>query len=281
LIPKDYTALNVPPLPDANGLNWTDAKGRFWYDFDYSAFNDPINHTPQGSGVNFHSAPESLANESPAGSTLSSYPGIPASLGIPMLRYGNSVRRGLDFSTPAPPPREFLTGVDLTDYDRSTFIGRFTIQESAHSTFTYPGSSPATGGPFQQGTTYTMGADGLVSELSDETGRRGEDIVLTNVHSFDIQVWDDDLREFVNLGHNRMSTGGLPIGDFNQARNQNTTYGNRYDTWHPNSQLPDPPYRPLDGAAQPKSLQAIMIKIRLYDQHSDSMRDLTFTLPLK
>jgi prepilin-type N-terminal cleavage/methylation domain-containing protein len=284
LIPGDYTALNVPPIPDADGVDWHKAVGRFWYDFDYSAFNDPQNNTPAGKGLTFHSAPISLANESPSTNLLGSFTDLPISLGIPMLRYGNSIRRGLDMSTVAPPPREYLVGTNLSDYDRSTFIGRFTIQESSHSAFTYPNSSPATGGPFQNGTTLTLGTDGdgLVDEfITTEINRRGEDIVMTNVHSFDIQVWDDGVRDFVNLGHSRTS-GGLPVGDFHTSRNANTVYGNRYDTWHPNSQMPDPPYRPieLDGVT-PKSLQAIKIQVRFYEQSSDSMRDMTFTFPLK
>jgi prepilin-type N-terminal cleavage/methylation domain-containing protein len=306
LIPADYTALNVPPITPAD--NWHDAAGRFWYDFDYSAFNDPQNEG--GNGLRFHSAGEdgvSLDNEHPAGTSLGSFPGIPPSLGIPCLRFGNSLRRALQIDDLSNntlgtravgiAPREFLDpGLDPnTPPDPSTFIGRYTMQETAHSAFTYPSSdTPDGGGPFDPATNnLTLGTDGLVAEYSGELGRRGEDIVMTNVHAFDIQVWDDALKEYVNLGHDRQNANGA-IGDFNAevtgggrgGRNPaNTLFGNRYDTWHPNDGLQPPPYRPVfvdpaTGEATPKPLQAIRILIRFYDVGSDSMRDLTFTFPL-
>lgn len=277
LIPGDYTIQNLPPNPDANGVTWQDAAGRFWYDFDYSAFNDPISQG--GTGLMFHDNAFSLSNATSNPERLASFPNINRSLGIPCLRFGNSLRRALDAGTPAVPPREFLTGTDP-----ATYIGRYTMQETVDTDFTYPSSSPATGGPFQDSTNLGLGLDGLVTTYSNELGRRGEDIVMTNVHSFDIQVWDDVLQTFVNLGY-----GGATVGDYHQSnpdRNttpygNNVTYGNRYDTWHPNSEMPAPPYRPEDGSGNAKPLRAIRILIRFYDVSSDQLRDLTFTFSLE
>ncbi len=81
--------------------------------------------------------------------------------------------------------------------------------------------------------------------------------MLSNVHSFDVQVYDPAVGDFVNLGHS------IPGGNFNRANNRNVgadggpgeagtdddgingvdddgergwpgtdDYGNRYDTWH-------------------------------------------------
>ncbi len=67
--------------------------------------------------------------------------------------------------------------------------------------------------------------------------RRGEDILMSNVHSFDVKVWDEIMGDYVDIGH-AQSNGGQP-GDFNQINNRRTSYGpqasnNRmFDTWHP------------------------------------------------
>jgi hypothetical protein len=125
----------------------------------------------------------------------------------------------------------------------------------------------------------TLNSDGLVSQFTDEFGRRGEDIVMTNVHAFDIKVWDDGLSQFVDLGHGNSSGdyAGPPAGPFTVAQG-----GNRYDTWHPNTLMPAPPYRPVFGGNpdNPKPLRAIQIHIRFYDPGGDTMRDLTFTYSL-
>ncbi len=293
----NYTAANLPPNPDSTGSTWQDAVGRFWYDFDYSAFHDPV--ALGGNGLTFHTVTDSLNNEQPPSKILGSFAnpptdGIPPSLGIPCLRFGNSLRRGLSATPQSPsyPPREFLLGSPPL-YNPATYIGRFTLQETAHSAFTYPSSSPAAGGPFQDATALgPLNSDGLVPQYATQTGRRGEDIVMTNVHSFDIQVWDDGLAvpQFVNLGN---GNGGY-YGSY-----ANPVYGNRYDTWHPNPLMGTTPYRPVPqnpvdangdmvidakdlglGSPNEIALKGIRIHMRFYDQNSGQMRDMTFTFPL-
>ena len=85
--------------------------------------------------------------------------------------------------------------------------------------------------------------------------------MLTNVHAFDVEVWDDRIGDFLPVGHSRTSPGpdGIPgnaddvVGDYHFIRRRQTTGGitivpgdtsdwlssvptwaNRtFDTWHP------------------------------------------------
>jgi prepilin-type N-terminal cleavage/methylation domain-containing protein len=254
-IPDDYSSANIPPA--------TAASGEFWRDFDYSAYYEP------NGGLRFHDV-DSLINSS--ANNPGSNPNLlnlPASLGLPFLRFGSSTSRASTGPLTIRGPRELLT-----PGDKSTWIGRFTHQETSHSAFDYPGNLNG-GDPLNDATPLSL-ANGLVTEFSNETFRRGEDIVMSNVHSFDIQVWDDSLARFVNTGNG--------AGDY--ASTANADYGNRYDTWHPNAIMPDPPYRPtvtdpVTFVETPKPLRAVQVQIRFFDVGSDSMRDLTFTFPLK
>jgi hypothetical protein len=75
---------------------------------------------------------------------------------------------------------------------------------------------------------------------------------------------------------------GNAIGLYN-APDPMSSFGNRYDTWHPNPLMPAPPYRPEDTSTTPATpipLRAIQISIRFYDPGGDTMRDLTFTYSL-
>lgn len=257
-VPGDYTAANVPPA-----ASWHNASGEFWRDFDYSAYHEPAIDSP--GGLRFHSF-ESLINSNDVTQAINpNLLDLPASLGIPFLRFGSSTNRAsiINNAIQIQGPREMLAVGD-----KSTWIGRFTHQETSHSDFDYPGNRNG-GDPFNDAVPLAM-ANGLVSEFSAEKFRRGEDIMMTNVHSFDIQVWDDSLRRFVDLGNGS--------GDY--AASANSEFGNRYDTWHPNQDMPAPPFLPLDADGTPKPLRAIKIDIRFYDVSSDSMRDLTFTFPL-
>lgn len=278
----------------------TNPNGVFWRDFDYAAYADAAGNTK------FHT-PESLDNfsNSPANPNLAN---LPTSLGIPFLRFGSSISRAQS-GPPVVifPPREFLTGTDP-----ATYIGRFTIEETNHADFAYPGNSTLATDPHNSasGPSLTL-TNGQVTEykFADQNQRRGEDIVMSGVHSFDIQVWDDVLKEFVDLGHSKTGTvqdaNGQPVsnvpGWYNASRRRNTDFGNSYDTWHPFSDMPNTPYAPFgDPSDSPNDerpdraesqnlglgdvgeipLRAVQIKVRFYDVGSESMRDLTFTFPL-
>jgi hypothetical protein len=126
-------------------------------------------------------------------------------------------------------------------------------------------------------------------------------------------VWDDDpnVRDWVDLGHNRRNGSGTAIGYYNRAARRNQTFGNRYDTWHPglgSTAQPFPPYLPVDLGAdgapgvvgvdddsdgtmdnsteegwygplpqddQVRPLRAIQITIRYFDVSSNQLRQLT------
>jgi len=153
----------------------------FWRDFDYSAYRDFLNNP----GPKFHGT-DSMNNDSQTpGTVFVDGKGtgldtrVPAVLGVPFFRFGHSpsLRFGI--------PREFVD---------NQFIGRFTTQETAHSAFGYPGMIPTStgaGDPYSNpGLTYDTDT-GLVKQFRFERFRRGEDILLSNVHEFDIKVWDD------------------------------------------------------------------------------------------
>jgi hypothetical protein len=185
---------------------------------------------------------------------------------MPRNRFGHQ-RLKLN-PNPAPPtyilaegrPREFVGPAN------DIFIGRFTQHETSDTDFNYPqGFSTGNINPMDPTTTLTMSPNGSVQPFHDElTGtRRGEDILLTNVHSFDVKVWDYVLRDFVDVGH------ANPLGAFYfDSSNPNSqidsnlqpafgpqpvNFGkNRmFDTWHPKYDMDQdgatdvPPYLPL------------------------------------
>ncbi len=169
------------------------------------------------------------------------------------------------------------------------FLGRFTLEEMSNLTFNYPQNpsphanfDPSAGsfgnplsyidypaasdaGPFPDGT------------IDDFAGgdRRGQDLLLSNVHAFEIELWDDRLGRFIQPGHSL--TAGPVKGDFHRDRNlhsqlptpllqvpgdpaawaagHSARWGHRvFDTWHMQNDLDGtggplpplpPPYRPM------------------------------------
>ena len=211
--------------------------GRFWRDFDFSAHLGK-----NGTGVKLHTD-NSLVNTT-GGSNFS--------LGRPGFRFGHD--RASHF------PREFVPGPGpdglwSTQQDNGPFfIGRFTHEETSHGHFGFPhtpsvdagGNAINDGNPMKkvgvQNNPLAVGEDGVVNQYRGGS-RRAEDILMTNVHSFDIKVWDTALGEFVDIGHSRGT------GDFRYTRRLNTSYGpgsptgkRVFDTWHP-TMTTQPPYR--------------------------------------
>lgn len=232
------------------GTNYVSGGGtRFLADFDYSATYDYTANRLEFLGRS------SLYGTKGQGNSLV--------LGLPSRRFGFR-------PTPNPVssrPFEYLPSGD--------FIGRFTHEETSHLNFGFPGN-PGLGPDGNYGTaddtnpysnpSLALNLDKTVSIYANG-GRQGEDILLTNVHAFDIKVWDDVMGDFVDIGHSGMaSVSGTPTnGTYSQARNQNPAYGPRnagnnrcFDTWHPNMNplgalppyvITNPaPYRPVIGA---------------------------------
>jgi len=221
-LPSNQSAFNAGT---DNTANTRDDKGNFWKDFDFSA-----QYT--STGAKLHNR-NSLVNSRNA----SNYP-----LAIPAARFGHNHDTGL--------PREFAPGPgpdglwSTTADNGPFFIGRFTHEETSNYYFRYPqiasrdsgGNLINDGNPTKtqnvSNNPLAVGEDGVINQYRGGP-RRAEDILMTNVHSFDVKVWDGVLGRFVDIGH----AGGT--GDFRLAGRLNSAYGpggpwgNRvYDTWH-------------------------------------------------
>jgi len=210
------------------GMNFFDPPGNytgnFWDEFDYSAHFSTAGAV--FNGISY------MPNETdPGASTAPVF-----EFGHPFWRFGHDHGTGypLEFIIWGSPPT-------------STFIGRYTHEETSHDDFNYPHTAANVGSgifPMSQAAAnanLTVGNDDVVDQFRGGP-RRAEDILMTNVHSFDVKVWDEALPTpgFVDVGHSREDGGGNPVGFFNQVNNMNTGYGpngptgNRvFDTWHP------------------------------------------------
>lgn len=247
--------------------------GNFWDDFDYSAY---YKFTGSNVGLKFHGT-ASLVNTNPP-SVVDPDFNYPRILSIPHLRYGHSLNRGVL-------PQE---------YDKDgKFIGRFLAQETADPNFGYPGNSTAATDPHTRTDLTLNTSRGIIDQYNTVTPppRRGDDLVMTNVHEFDIKVWDAVLQRFVDLGHDETDSTGTRIGEYNANQNRrgwNATNGtlnyrwNRFDTWtaYQDSTLGVAPYKKVVpnerlGSPTESPLQAIQITIRFLDIPTQKMRQLT------
>ena len=137
----------------------------FWYDFDFSAHFDSVLGRPRFHGL------DSLDNSG----SLAHFP-----LAIRRHRFGHSHVSGI--------PREFTPD--------GHFIGRFTHEETSHPAFIYPRTvdgqnrSPMDGNYQSLGQSPQLNSDGVVTALANGP-RRAEDVLMTNVHSFDVKVLRD------------------------------------------------------------------------------------------
>lgn len=198
------------------------ANADFWEDFDFSAYYT-------GSGARFNGI-SALVNDD--------INPVAVLLAKPNYRYGFSQANGL--------PREYVNM-------NTDFIGRFTHEETSSTHFNYPhlparnevsGSVIGNGNPYDTANTpLQLNAKGTVQQFAGGP-RRAEDMVMSNVHSFDVKVWDDRIGDFVDLGHLEQDSGGNPVGDFRMSQRRNTQFGPRaagqnrvFDTWHPTIDL--------------------------------------------
>ncbi|MDA1252789.1 MAG: type II secretion system protein [Planctomycetota bacterium] len=268
----DFFVWNLSASPPAPVLY----TGDFWDDFDYAAFSRYAGDQQTGAGFVGTSA---LSNEYTAGSGgANAVPNgsVPVSLGQSRFRFGFNSRTGIS--------REF------GDSTGTFFIGRFTQEETSASNFNYPHmASEVSGGGSVLGDGNPMDAVGTeLNDLVDETGgglpdgrvdefqrnastgvsagaRVGEDLLLTNVHEFRIDVWDQRISQYVPIGHSDTTVDGSgAVGDFHTSRQLNSSFApvggssNAFDTWHPaydrdnadgdwddTTQPDNPPFRPM------------------------------------
>ena len=229
---------SIPPggLSSYSNQGTTNAT-TFWNEFDNSAFRyGATGFTPW---AHFHGV-EDLANDS---STF--FP-----LGKPKYRFGHFVDTGRS--------REF----DSND----GYFGRFTHEETSHPDFRYPqglsnignGANPMT----DTSSSFAMNTNDAVFDAFRNGPRRGEDLLLSNVHSFDIKVWDIGLGGFVDIGSSNAVDFQSPANPYYGPKVYNSTddprKNNVFDSWYPfdlvtplemdlnnDSQNDPPPYRHL------------------------------------
>ena len=231
--------------PDSTAVFHYSSTGPFWNDFDYSAY---FATNALGNPSAHFLGSDSLDNTATAFNTIAA----------PFRRFGHFHLGG---SGLAGRPKEFAA-----DSASADFIGRFTLQECSDSDFRYPQNltTAPNNSPTDPSLALTLNADQVVVSPNDfsDGPRRGEDLLLSNVHAFDVQVWDVGFGGFVNIGD-----PNLPgTADFSMSKRLNNSYGPRLpatessptavnaclDTWHPGLDIDgaagndNPPFRPLN-----------------------------------
>ncbi len=154
----------------------------FYTDFDYSA-------TRRDDVLWFHSV-DSLANDR----GVSNWP-----IALPKNRFGFRAN-----------------GASFENDSNGVYFGRFTHAETSDPNFGYPGIQPTTANdPYERGDLTlpltTFNNDYVIDQLSGGS-RFGEDIILTHVEAFNVEVYDFDTDAFLDLPSN-----------------------DTYDTFHPNA----------------------------------------------
>ncbi|MCA9097857.1 MAG: prepilin-type N-terminal cleavage/methylation domain-containing protein [Planctomycetaceae bacterium] len=182
LLRNPVISANNDPTQNADGLGGNiltaPYANDFWNDFDFSGFYyDPTSTAAPnfiGANARVNDEPSTITSTI----TIGALSNIPVSLGIPRFRWGFDVVSGQ--------PR-----FKVSDGTNEFFIGRFTQQETSDPDFDYPGSNPLTTNWMDPGTAVPAydSANGVITDLNGGT-RVSEDILLRNVHSFDIKVWD-------------------------------------------------------------------------------------------
>jgi len=234
--PRFQTSAGPPPVNEDvfRPVNFPFPTYNFYTSFDLSSHFElpPMAADPSG----YAKIHGSLSNDP----RINPYP-----LGNPNFRFGHYHTTGN--------PREFVTNGTI-----NRFIGRFNHEETSDLRFGYPQIVQANN-PFTRND-YDLTNFDRTGRLSDDYSgiRKGEDILMTNVLSFNVQVWDNSLKEFANLGHpgrdyvsdtnnngtaDPGETDGVMDGDYQAAAfTKNPGYGdpsvavtNRriFDTWHP------------------------------------------------
>lgn len=286
----------------------------FWRDFDFSASRTPTSISVYAPSLpinaRFHGM-DSLSNDKTE-LPYTPHPWMPA-LGQTWNRFGHNHQIVLALPLGTAPvntnglPREYTTATPSGAIPLA-FIGRFTQEETSKtataafpSNFGYPQAlsvaptaAPGAwnGNPMDAaGTELTLDPiTGAVNEFQPNSAysRPGVDLLLSNVHEFRVELWDERLGQFVVPGHALTDTApgddgifgtadDTAPGDYAGSRQLNGTYGPlgpatdtafSFDTWHPlfnrnanfindalgnpqpvlNDASDRPPYRPLKYA---------------------------------
>jgi prepilin-type N-terminal cleavage/methylation domain-containing protein len=254
--------------PDSSASFHYSTTGPFWNDFDYSAFfqlnsgGNPSAHFLGSDSLDNNATPFSIVP--------------PSAIAAPYRRFGHFHVAGTGL---AGRPKEY------SDNSASgAFIGRFTLQECSDFDFRYPQNTTTAGNaPTHPTLTLALDPNDLTVVGPDDFSqgqRRGEDLLLPNVHSFDVQVWDTAVPvidpatgqtksygAFVNIGDPNLPT----TADFSMSKRLNNSYGpwlpaNEswptmanacFDTWHPTVDIDgaagndNPPFLPFKRSTLP------------------------------
>jgi len=257
----DYRAPNRPKRdifdPSSAAAFHYSSTGTFWRDFDYSAYFDPATGSAKFLGT------DALDN---GGSATS------IAIAHPFRRFGHYHYDSTNVIYSGR-PKEFGSN-DNSQPGFLSYIGRFTLQECSDTDFRYPQTGTTSGVfPTSPAVNLTLDVNDASVDSPDNLGggdRRGEDLLMPNVHSFDILVWDDAYGGFVNIGDPNLPstvTNFRAPADYAIQRRQNNSYGPRlpavedipngivnacFDTWHPQIDIDgasgtndNPPFRPM------------------------------------
>lgn len=261
----DPNQVTAPAYAAQRGLG--NGLGSFWGDYDYTAYFDIAGGGP--SGANFLSL-DALDNGGTSSFQALANPG--RRYGFSPLTLAGSLRGR---------PKEFAADLSsAATGNPMDFIGRFTLQECSDVNFQYPQGLTSSGGIPTHPTLYDLkldtdqivvaGGSGSPGNPPDDLRqglRRGEDLLISNVHAFDVQVWDEALGGFIDIGTSAPTLAGADYHLSNRNGGLSSSYGPRvmenlasgainavYDTWHPQilvdydgdgSIQETPPFRPI------------------------------------
>jgi len=246
----------------------------FWRHFDYSAHPGDVVLVPGSppeyyyNGLVFNGTSSLLMAYSvpmfPYTGTAPTSFQAPPEIAYPPNRFGfNTINARPLLTGPTPPqgglPREYG--------NTGWWVGRPTMEETSHANFDYPmlthvaPSVPAdANNEMNTASTWNDTAGGAADAVMDAYiggSWRGEELLLTNVHAFDVKVWDETTNRFVNIGDVGEDTDGdlvldtMPVNedtngngrldypDFHPLLRRNTVYGPNgfnsrvFDTWYP------------------------------------------------
>ncbi len=249
-----YTGLYLYPAGYITAVGFDPAAVTFWNDFDYSAHFDAV------AGLRFHDATTSLDNDPANGAPFPL--GIPTfrfghnhvtgqprefvdDLGADRtLGGGDDVLNSLfigRFTHEETSHRFFQYPAGTSQNDTAVLINGGNPMDFAAAdhllTLSNDGVVVGSGdddtveaatlqdpyNPAGDDPSFALGAHGVGAGGGNNIGvRRSEDILLTNVHSFDIKIWDDSTGDFVDIGH-----ADFGNGDFDISENAQRTYGPR------------------------------------------------------
>jgi len=172
----------------------------------------------------------------------------PTNIAYPPNRFGHNTINPMPLSGGAPykfpfggQPREYgVTG------GTAWWVGRLTMEETSDASVQYPmlthvvpNSLSDPNNDFNTASLWEDADDDRVIDVYAGGPLRGEDLLLTNVHAFDVKVWDGVLAQFVDIGHSLTNPVTGARGDFHIDYVRNGVYGPAgassrvFDTWYP------------------------------------------------